>query len=124
MVAKRKLYGQLDMLEVQLDEELRAHLRIAARGGNDLVFCVAGYHSHPDLRHATDNTTERLVALGARILALRAKLGEPEDEHSAAVRICWYCRHWGGLDSDHRSDAAVMAQQFLRELEGEQTHGT
>jgi hypothetical protein len=124
MVAKRKLYAQLDMLEAQLDEELRAHLRIAARGENDLVFCVAAFNPHPELRRATDKTTEHLVALGAQILALREKLDEPADEHSAAVRICWYCRQWGELDDQHRSDAAVLAQRFLSELEGEHTDGT
>ncbi len=124
MVAKRKLYAQLDMLEAQLDEELRAHLRIAARGDNDLVFCVAAFNPHAELRRTTDKTTEHLVAIGAQILALREKLGEPEDEHSPAVRICWYCRQWSELDDQHRSGAAVLAQQFLSELEGGQTDGS
>ncbi|MEO0972060.1 MAG: hypothetical protein AAFX85_03130 [Pseudomonadota bacterium] len=117
IVAKRKLYAQLDVLEGQLEEQLRAHLRVAARGGNDLVFCVASFNSHPELRHERDETTERLVALGAQILALREKLGEPAHEHSAAVRICWYCREWGELADDPRRGTVALAQRFLEELE-------
>ncbi|MEO0425582.1 MAG: hypothetical protein AAF184_24825 [Pseudomonadota bacterium] len=123
MVAKRKLYARLDALEAQLEEALIPHLRIAARGDNDLIFCVADFNPHPELKHATDETTERLVALGAQILALREKLGEPEDEYSAAVRICWYCRKWGDLDDHRRGAPAALAQAFLSELEARHADG-
>lgn len=117
MVAKRKLYARLDALEAQLKEALIPHLRIAARGDNDLIFCAADFKPHPVLKGATDKTTERLVALGAQILALREKLGEPQDEYSPAVRICWYCRLWGDLDDHPRGSPAALAQRFLSELE-------
>ncbi|MEM9384294.1 MAG: hypothetical protein AAGA68_04490 [Pseudomonadota bacterium] len=124
MVAKRKLYARLDALEAQLKAGLLEHLPNAARGENDLVFCVSPFNPHPELKHSTDKTTERLVALGVQILALRGKLGEPEDERSPAVRICWYCRQWSDLGVEHRASAAQLAQRFLAELEGEPTDGS
>ncbi len=40
MVSKSKLYTQLDLLESELREKLIPRLKSAARGNNDLIFCV------------------------------------------------------------------------------------
>ncbi len=115
MVAREKLYSQLDSLERELDERLIPHLELAAEGKNDLVFCAEGFHSFPELKLRTDDTTESLIALGSRILSLRSKLGESSDG-TVAERICWYCRAWGETGNANRQDVQGMARRFLEEV--------
>ncbi len=90
MVSKTKLYSKLDDLEIELKERLVPHLQQAAAGNNELAFCVTGYHSFKPLKLQSDKTMEALVDIGAQILSLKEKLGEPSDG-SIAERICWYC---------------------------------
>ncbi len=115
MVASSKLYAKLDALEMELTERLVPHLKKAAKGNNDLVFCVKGYHSFTQLKHKTDRVTAELVEIGAEILSLKKKLGEPSDG-SIAERICWYCREWGNTKNHHRAGAQGLAKQFLNEI--------
>ncbi|MFT5090940.1 MAG: hypothetical protein ACI8PG_005321 [Planctomycetota bacterium] len=115
MVAKSKLYSKLDGLEIELKERLVPHLEQAAAGNNDLVFCVKGYHSFNQLKSHTEKTMEDLVDIGAQILSLKEKLGEPSDG-SIAERICWYCREWGNAGNHHRQSAQGLAKQFLNEI--------
>lgn len=122
MVARTKLYSQLDSLERELEERLIPHLERAAEGRNDLVFCAEGYSSISELKHRTDEVTESLIALGSRILSLRSKLGE-SSEGSIAERICWYCRTWGDLEDGNRKDAQGMARQFLVEIRSSSLDG-
>ncbi len=115
MVSKQKLFKQLDSLEAELEERLVAHLERAAVGQNDLVFCVVGFNPFKELKLSTDKVTEALVELGAQILALKKKLGEPA-AGSIAERICWYCREWGNTENQHRGNAQSLAIQFLQEI--------
>ena len=118
MVSKTKLYSKLDALEVDLRETLVPHLKKAARGNNDLIFCVKPFNPFPELKHKTDAVTEELVEIGSQALSLRDKLGEPS-EGTIAERICWYCREWGSTGSHHKHSAISLAKQFLAEIEGE-----
>lgn len=118
MVSKTKLYSKLDILETQLKEGLLPHLRNAADGNNNLVFCVKAFNPFRELKYSTDTLTEELVEIGAQILLLREKLGEP-DAGTIAERICWYCREWGSTNSQHRPTATGLAKQFLAEIENE-----
>jgi hypothetical protein len=119
VVSKIKLYSKLDALETQLERSLVPHLQMAADGGNDLVFCVTAFNSVRELKNKTDKLTEELVEIGAQILSLRAKLGEPTDG-IIAERICWYCRQWSGSENAQKISAKGLAEQFLIEIESNQ----
>jgi len=116
MISKLKLYTKLDSLELELEEKLIHHLAQAAEGNNDLVFCVEKFNPFSELKSRTDKKTETLVSMGAQILALKNKLGEPSNG-SIAERICWYCREWGDIENYHRKSAQGLALQFLEEIE-------
>lgn len=116
MVSKAKLYLKLDSLELQLESALVPHLRLAANDQNDFVFCVQAFNSCRNFKNKNDKKTEELIAIGAQILALREKLGEPSTG-TIAERICWYCRQWVKLYSPQGKTAAVLAKQFLQEIE-------
>ncbi len=116
MVSRSKLYAQLNALESELNDGLIPHLEIAAKGDNDLVFCVEQFNPFNELKSRTDKTTEKLINIGAQILMLKNKLGEAT-EGSIAERICWYCREWSDLENSHRKSAQGLAKQFLKEIE-------
>jgi len=116
MVAKSKLYSKLDMLEAQLKEEIVPHLEVAAKGENNLIFCVSVFNPFRELKQKTDKKTEELISFGAQILSLREKLGE-SSKGTIAERICWYCREWGDKQNHHRDSAQVLAKQFLQEID-------
>ena len=120
MVSKGKLYRQLDSLETELEEKLIPLLEQAAKGRNDLVFCVEDFNPFPELKSKTNVETESLINVGAQILALRNKLGEPS-EGSIAERICWYCREWGNLEASQTKSAQRLASQFLLEIENDKS---
>lgn len=118
MVSKAKLYTQLDSLETELEEKLIPLLEQSAEGKNDLVFCVGSFNPFPELNSRTNKKTEALISIGAKILALKSKLGEPS-AGSIAEQICWYCRQWGHLENGNRKSAPGLAKQFLEEIENE-----
>jgi hypothetical protein len=115
MVSKSKLYKKLDQLEAELEEQLVPHLENAAKGHNDLVFCVSAFNPFPELKSRTDKVTEELVELGSQVIALKKKLGEAT-EGSIAERICWYCREWGNNKNSHQKTSQGLALQFLQEI--------
>lgn len=115
MVSKQKLFKQLDSLEAELKARLVPHLKHAAAGENDWVFCVVGFNTFKMFRDSTDRLTEELVALGGQILVLKKKLGE-SSSGSLAERLCWYCREWSETENHHRGDAQSLAKQFLQEI--------
>jgi len=119
VISKVKLYSKLDAIENQLKEELLPHLRMAAEGKNDLVFCVSQFNSFRDLKNQTDMKMEEFVELGAQILSLRNKLGEPSDG-IIAERICWYCREWNLAYKSEKAAGVRLAKQFLGEVESKQ----
>lgn len=116
MVSKAKLYSKLDALEADLKDRLVPHLRIAADGKNDLIFCVKVFNSFRELRFKTDELTEELVEIGSQILPLRKKLNESSDG-TIAERICWYCREWSKVEKYHSESGSRLAKQFLSEIE-------
>ena len=116
MVSKVKLYQKMDLLETQLREGLVAHLKEAAEGRNDLLFCVTAFNPFAELRSRTDKLTEEFVDIGAQVLALRAKLGEPSDG-TVAERLCWYCRQWSNSGKNHKTSGRELARKFLLEIE-------
>jgi hypothetical protein len=116
VVSKIKLYSKLDALEDHLKASLVPHLQVAAKGGNDLVFCVTVFNSVRELKNSTDTLTEELIEVGAQVLSLRTKLGEPSDG-TIAERLCWYCRQWSGLDNGDKISSQVLAKKFLLEIE-------
>lgn len=118
MVSKAKLYSRLDVLEAQLKESLLPHLRNAADGDNDLVFCVKAFNPFRELKYRTDTLTEELVEIGSQILSLREKLGEPY-AGTIAERICWYCSEWSKAKNHHKCSGSGLAKQFLAEIENE-----
>ena len=115
MVSRATLYAQLDRLESELRERLLPHLEDAAKGNNELVFCVSDFNPFPHLQSRTDPETEALVMLGRQILAMKAKLGESADG-IVAERLCWYCRQWGEVKARHRKAAEGLAKEFLGEI--------
>jgi len=118
MVSKGKLYIQLDALESELKENLIPLLKQAAEGNNELMFCVSGFNTLPELKSRTNKKTEALVSIGSQILTLRGKLNEPSDG-TIAERICWYCQKWSDLGNNQRKSAQGLAQEFLEEIENE-----
>lgn len=116
MVSRSKLFMQLDALETELMDKIVPHLKAAANGDNDLVFCVQRFNALNELKTKTDKTTENLVNLSTQILALKNKLGE-SSEGSIEERICWYCREWGNCSNARHGDAQALAKQFLQEIE-------
>ena len=116
MVSKTKLYSRLDALELELKTSLIPHLKSAAEGKNDLIFCVKAFNPFRELKHRNDRVTEELIGIGSQILSLREKLGEPSDG-TIAERICWYCREWGNTDNHHRQSSTGLAIRFLAEIE-------
>ena len=120
MVSKSKLYSQLDLLELELQERIVPHLEGAANGENDLVFCVPDFNPFPELRSKTDPETEELVLLGRQILSMREKLNEPTDGTIAEL-ICWYCRKWSDAKDDHRKTAQGLAKEFLEYVRNAET---
>jgi hypothetical protein len=114
MVSKEKLYSQLDRIEEELRERIVPHLKHAARGENDLVFCATDFNPFPE-KFIPDAETDALIQLGRQILSLRAKLGE-SSEGTIAERVCWYCRTWGATGDSHRKMAQGLADQFLQEI--------
>jgi len=116
MVSHSKLYTRLDALESELKEKLIPHLKQAANGNNDLVFCAIGYNQFSELKHKTDKTTEELIGIGRQILSLKSKLNEPS-AGSIAERICWYCNEWGNVSNHHCNSTETLAKLFLDEIE-------
>ena len=115
MVSRSKLYVQLDLLESELKEKIIPHLQKAAEGKSDLVFCVEEFNPYSQLKYKTDKKTEYLVSIGAQILVLKKKLGEPT-KGIIAERICWYCREWGNLINIQANSAQDLAKLFLDEI--------
>lgn len=115
VVSKAKLYLKLDTLEAQLLELLVPHLENAINGNNDFIFCVKPFNKTRELKNSTDELTEELIEMGAQVLALREKLGEPSIG-SPAERICWYCRQWSDVDKHSRLSTPGLAKQFLSEM--------
>ena len=118
MVSKAKLYSKLDLLEAELEEGLVPHLRNAANGKNDLIFCVSVFNTSRKLKNSTDKKTEELIEIGSQIISLRDKLGE-SSVGTIAERICWYCRAWRDKGQHHRKSGIDLAKQFLAEIENE-----
>ena len=118
MVSKAKLYSRLDSLEAELEEGFIPHLRNAANGKNDLVFCVSAFNTFNELKNRTDKKTEEFIVMGSQIISLRDKLGEPSDG-TIAERICWYCREWSNKNNHQRKSGTGLAKQFLAEIENE-----
>ena len=116
VVSKAKLYSRLDALEAELEESLVPHLRNAADGKNDLLFCVKAFNPFRELSFRTDKLTEELIEIGSQILSLREKLGESSDG-TIAARICWYCQEWGNTENHRRASGTGLAKQFLAEIE-------
>ena len=112
MVSRSKLYGQLEQLEDELRDKLINQLNNAAKGTNHQVFCVQQFNTHKHWKNKTDYETELLVDLGAKILTLRKKLGEPSD-NTIAEKICWYCQQWNENIQSEPKIAQILAQQFL-----------
>lgn len=123
MVSKAKLYSKLEFLEIELKETLVPHLKNAAEGNNDLIFCVKSFNPFRELKHSTDKLTEELIEIGSQVLSLREKLREPS-EGTIAERICWYCREWGNTKNHHKQPGAGLAKQFLLEIESEEINET
>ena len=123
MVSKAKLYSRLDSLEVELEDGFIPHLRAAANGNNDLIFCVTAFNPFRELKNHTDKKTEEFIEIGSQIISLRDKLGE-SSAATIAERICWYCREWGNKDNHHRKSGSALAKQFLAEIENEQSRET
>tara|TARA_R110002096_G_scaffold61016_3_gene151845 strand:- start:1937 stop:2290 length:354 start_codon:yes stop_codon:yes gene_type:complete len=115
MVARSKLYAQLDLLEEELDETLIPHLQEAAKGKNEYVFCAKRFVPYVSLRKHADKVTAELIELCSDIFYLRDKLGEPLEETNAG-RLCEYCEKWGKLTDRHRNSAQDLAIQFLKEI--------
>ncbi len=115
MVAKRKLYAQLDTLEFELRERIVVHLESAARGENTWVFCTPDFMPNKKHKARVDHETEYLIELGVQILALRKKLNEPS-ENAIAEHLCDYCREWL-LQIDRQHDCAkFIAKDFLDKI--------
>lgn len=115
MVARSKLYEQLDQLEGELERKLIPHLQHAANGDNDYIFCVEQFNPFKKYRENTDKVSESLVNLGAQILSLRKKLGE-SSENTIADKICGYCHQWNECVQTEEKCARQLAQQFLDEI--------
>ena len=118
MVSKTKLYDKLDVLEAEFLERLIPHLQHAANGSNDYFFCVKQFNASREMKNKTDKITEELIEIGAAVIALREKLGEPT-EGTVVERICWYCRQWGDAKNYHRASAVSLAKKFLAEIQCE-----
>jgi len=103
-------------LEAELEEGFVPHLRNAANGENDLIFCVSAFNPFRELKNHTDKKTEEFIEIGSQIISLRNKLGE-SSAGTIAERICWYCREWGNLDNHQRKSGTGLAKQFLAEIE-------
>lgn len=115
MVARSKLYAQLDSLEEELDEKLIPHLEEAAKGKNEFIFCAKSFVSYVSLKKKADKVTAELIELCSEIFYMRDKLGEPL-ENTNAGRLCEYCEEWGKLVDRHRNSAQDMAIKFLKEI--------
>jgi len=115
MVARSKLYAQLDSLEEELDEKLIPHLEEAAKGKNEFAFCAKSFVPYVSLRKHADKLTAELIELSSDIFYLREKLGESLDKTNAG-RLCEYCEQWGKLKDRHRNSAQELAIQFLKEI--------
>ncbi len=117
MVSKAKLYAQLASLEKELSDKLIPHLKQAATGDNDLVFCVKQFNLFKDLKNDTNKISEYLIDVSAQILVLNKKLGV-SSENSQAEKICSYCREWSYTDQKDRNKAAQeLAKKFLNEID-------
>jgi len=116
MVARSKLYAQLDSLEEEFVEKLVPHLKEAARGQNEYIFCAKSFVSYASLRKHADKLTAELIELASDIFYMREKLGESLDDTNAG-RFCDCCEQWGKLTDRHRNSAQDMAIQFLKDLE-------
>ena len=114
MVSRGKLYEQLDSLEQELYQKLIPHLKLAANGGNDIIFSTSDFNSSQH-KEQHDVTTMQLIHVGRQILSLKKKLGETT-EGIIAERLCWYCREWGNPESKLRGNAQELAKQFLDEI--------
>jgi hypothetical protein len=116
VVSKAKLYSKLDALEAELEARLVPHLRGAAQGKNDLVFCAKMFTASRAFKNTTDELTEELIVIGSQILSLRDKLQEPVIG-TIAERICWYCREWAAKGNRRNASGAELARKFLAEIE-------
>ena len=115
MIARARLYEQLDQLEVDLKEKLIPHLQRAVNGDSKLIFCVRDFNQKTEYKKMTDAHTEDLISIGRQILTLKKKLGE-SSENTIAEKICWYCRKWGEDPKSNQQTTQVLAKQFLKEI--------
>ena len=116
MVARSKLYTQLELLESELKEKLVRQLKLALNGEDNSVFCVEKFSKHKEWKGRFNKKTEYLVDLGAQILTLKKKLGETS-ENSIAEQICIYCRRWNDNVNSDPNYAQIIAKQFLNAIE-------
>lgn len=118
MVSKAKLYAQLDGMETELQERIIPHLENAVKGQNEMVFCTTDFAHAKRSKFKVDPETDALVQLGAQILILKDKLGEPS-AGTIAERVCWYCRQWGDAGEGHKHNAQALARNFLEEIKSQ-----
>lgn len=116
MVSRAKLHEQLDRLEIVLKQDLVPHLKTAASGKNDYIFCVSDFNLGIVDKNKNDALTERLIHIARQVITLRGKLDEP-DEDSIAVKICQYCRKWSAEHKRGNADVKMIAKKFLQEIE-------
>ena len=118
MVARSKLYLQLESLENELREKLISQLQLAINGEDNSIFCVDKFNKHKEWKEHCNKRSEYLVDLGAQILTLRKKLGE-SSENTIAEQICEYCRLWNDNVNTDPKCAQIIAKQFLDAIETE-----
>lgn len=121
MVARSKLYVQLELLENELREKLILQLKSAIKGDDSSIFCVEKFSNHKEWKGRFNKNTEYLVGLGAQILTLKKKLGE-SSENSIAEQICLYCRRWNDNVHAEPKYAQILANEFLDKIESSVYH--
>ena len=72
------------------------------------MFRVEQFNPFNELKSKTDKITEKLINIGAKILVLKNKLGDPS-EGSIAERIYWNYREWSNLENSHLKSAQGLA---------------
>lgn len=112
MPAHDRTLRRLVALEEELKETLLPLVEDAAKTGRQ-VFWSQRFNPWPQMRHLIGDETEELLKLADAVLALRAKLGEPEQ--CLASLLLRYCKKWGNLDDHHRGGPDRMAREFLVE---------
>jgi hypothetical protein len=114
---------ELQQLEKELTDRLRAELNIVSQRRNTHVFFSIEYNPHKFPSHFLYKNTEELLKIGRDTIELRTALALPTDACVGRL-LEQACIETANLDNPHGLGPIRIAQRLLKEIEAVSTSST